>query len=144
MVRVRILDERLVTLQRQGRIGFHIGSLGEEAAILGSRLRDARAGLDLPLLPRVRRGAAGAGMPLQRYVDNMFGNANDTGEGPADAGPLLAGSEAHFGSISSPIGTQITQAVGFAWAAKIEQGRPGDARLLRRRRDRAPTTSTTG
>ena len=42
MLRVRILDDRLVTLQRQGRIGFHIGSLGEEAAIRGSAfaLRD--------------------------------------------------------------------------------------------------------
>ena len=36
MVRVRILDDRLVALQRQGRIGFHVGSIGEEAAILGS------------------------------------------------------------------------------------------------------------
>src|ERR1700748_2666008 len=36
MVRVPQLDDRLVTLQRQGRIGFHIGSLGEEATILGS------------------------------------------------------------------------------------------------------------
>ena len=36
MVRTRRLDERLVTLQRQGRIGFHIGSLGEEATIIGA------------------------------------------------------------------------------------------------------------
>src|SRR5256885_11376964 len=36
MVTNRILDERLTTLQRQGRIGFHIGSIGEEAAITGS------------------------------------------------------------------------------------------------------------
>ena len=36
MVTTRLLDERLVALQRQGRIGFHVGSLGEEAAILGS------------------------------------------------------------------------------------------------------------
>ena len=63
------------------------------------------------------------GLPLQRYIDNMFGNANDTVEGPADAGPLHAAREAHFGSISSPIGTQITQAVGFAWAAKLQEGR---------------------
>nr|HMR08508.1 hypothetical protein [Polyangiaceae bacterium] len=28
MVLTRITDERLVTLQRQGRMGFHIGSLG--------------------------------------------------------------------------------------------------------------------
>ena len=35
MLLVRMLDERLTLLQRQGRIGFHIGSLGEEAAIVG-------------------------------------------------------------------------------------------------------------
>src|SRR5689334_21916044 len=36
LVTTRQLDERLVALQRQGRIGFHVGSLGEEAAIFGS------------------------------------------------------------------------------------------------------------
>jgi TPP-dependent pyruvate/acetoin dehydrogenase alpha subunit len=36
MVTTRQLDERLVALQRQGRIGFHVGSLGEEAAIIGA------------------------------------------------------------------------------------------------------------
>ena len=36
MVTTRQFDERLVALQRQGRIGFHVGSLGEEAAIIGS------------------------------------------------------------------------------------------------------------
>src|SRR5689334_3786546 len=33
MLRARLLDDRLTSLQRQGRIGFHIGSLGEEAAV---------------------------------------------------------------------------------------------------------------
>ena len=42
MVTTRQLDERLVQLQRQGRIGFHVGSLGEEAAILGSAFAMAR------------------------------------------------------------------------------------------------------
>src|SRR5262245_38125915 len=36
MVLTRTLDERLVALQRQGRIGFHIGGMGEEATIIGS------------------------------------------------------------------------------------------------------------
>ena len=35
MVRTRIIDGQLERLQRQGRIGFHIGSLGEEACIIG-------------------------------------------------------------------------------------------------------------
>jgi 2-oxoisovalerate dehydrogenase E1 component alpha subunit len=29
--------------------------------------------------------------------------------------------QGRFGSVSSPIGTQITQAVGFAWAAKLQR-----------------------
>ncbi|MGE5785087.1 MAG: thiamine pyrophosphate-dependent enzyme, partial [Myxococcales bacterium] len=36
MVQTRLLDERFTGLQRQGRIGFHVGSLGEEATIIGA------------------------------------------------------------------------------------------------------------
>ena len=34
MIKTRWLDERLTALQRQGRIGFHVGSMGEEASIV--------------------------------------------------------------------------------------------------------------
>ena len=119
MVRVRILDDRLVTLQRQGRIGFHIGSLGEEAAILGSAwaLRETDW-----IFPCYREFGAALlrGMPLQRYIDNMFGNANDPVKGRQMPDHYTCRA-VRFGSISSPIGTQITQAVGFAWAAKMEK-----------------------
>ena len=72
MVRTRIVDERLVTLQRQGRIGFHIGSLGEEATIIGSA---AAARPNDWIFPCYREFGAllMRGMPLQTYVDNMFG-----------------------------------------------------------------------
>lgn len=119
MLRVRILDDRLVTLQRQGRIGFHIGSLGEEAAILGSAfaLRDQDW-----VFPCYREFGAALwrGMPLQSYVDNMFGNANDPAKG-RQMPDHYCYRKAKFTSISSPIGTQITQAVGFSWAAKMKK-----------------------
>ncbi len=119
MVLVRILDERLVTLQRQGRIGFHIGSLGEEACILGSAaaLRDKDW-----IFPCYREFGAALwrGMALQSYLNNMFGNAGDPAKGRQMPDHYTA-RHAHFGSVSSPIGTQITQAVGFAWAAKIKK-----------------------
>ena len=35
MVLNRMLDERMVTMQRQGRINFYIGSIGEELRLLG-------------------------------------------------------------------------------------------------------------
>jgi pyruvate dehydrogenase E1 component alpha subunit len=49
----------------------------------------------------------------------MYGNANDVAQGK-QMPDHVTGRDVHFGSITSPIGTQITQAVGFAWAAKIK------------------------
>jgi len=119
MVRVRALDERLITLQRLGRIAFHVGSQGEEAAILGSAaaLRDRDW-----IFPCYREFGAALwrGMPLASYVNHMFGNEGDPIKGrqmPDHYGAKVA----RFTSISSPVGTQITQAAGFAWAAKIKK-----------------------
>lgn len=119
MVFVRMLDERLVTLQRQGRIGFHIGSLGEEAAILGSAAVLRKQDWIFPCY-REFGAALWRGMELQAYMDNMFGNAEDPVKGRQMPDHYTCRA-AKFGSVSSPIGTQITQAVGFSWAAKIKK-----------------------
>ncbi|MEO0321636.1 MAG: thiamine pyrophosphate-dependent enzyme [Myxococcota bacterium] len=116
MVRTRTIDVQLERLQRQGRIGFHIGSLGEEASILGSAA--AMRPQDW-IFPCYREFGAllYRGMPLQTYVDNMFGNADDIVKG-RQMPDHYTGRAFRFGSVSSPIGTQMTQAVGFAWAAQ--------------------------
>lgn len=119
MVRTRVLDDRLVTLQRQGRIGFHIGSLGEEAAILGSAFALRKQDWLFPCY-REFGGALWRGMPLQRYVDNMFGNQNDPARG-RQMPDHYCFRAAKVTSVSSPIGTQIPQAVGFGWAAKMKK-----------------------
>lgn len=119
MLFTRLLDERLVALQRQGRIGFHIGSMGEEATVLGSAaaLREQDW-----IFPCYREFGALLlrGLPLQRYLDNMYGNANDPVKGRQMPDHYTDRAH-HFGSVSSPIGTQMTQAVGFAWAAKLKR-----------------------
>jgi pyruvate dehydrogenase E1 component alpha subunit len=117
MMRTRIIDERAVALQRQGRIGFHIGSLGEEATVLGSAF--ALRSEDW-LFPCYREFGAALfrGMPLQRYFDNLYGNANDPAKG-RQMPDHWCYRAAKVGSVSSPIGTQITQAVGFSWAARL-------------------------
>jgi 2-oxoisovalerate dehydrogenase E1 component alpha subunit len=119
MVRVRLLDERLVALQRQGRIGFHIGSQGEEAAILGSAAALREGDWIFPCY-REFGAALWRGMPLDSYVSHMFGTERDPIKGrqmPDHYGAKVA----RFTSISSPVGTQITQAAGFAWAARIKK-----------------------
>jgi 2-oxoisovalerate dehydrogenase E1 component alpha subunit len=118
MVRLRRIDERLTALHREGRIGSHLGSLGEEATILGAAFAMREKDWIFPAHREV--GAALLrGLPLQRYLDSMFGNARDLAKGRQE--PDLTGFKAgHIASASSPSGTQITQAVGFAWAAKIK------------------------
>ena len=59
-------------------------------------------------------------MPLQRYVDNMFGNADDQVRG-RQMPDHVTGKRYRYGSVSSPIGTQIMHAVGVAWAAKLKR-----------------------
>ena len=119
MVMTRQMDERLVQLQRQGRIGFHVGSLGEEASILGSAFAMAKQDFLFPCY-REFGAALMRGLPLQKFIDNMFGNANDTVLGRQMPNHTTC-REVGWCSISSPVGTQITQAVGFAWAAKIQK-----------------------
>ncbi len=119
MARTRLLDERLTSLQRQGRIGFHIGSLGEEAAIIGSSWAMRQTDWIFPCY-REFGAALMRGLSLQRFIDNMFGNANDVVKGRQMPDHYTCRA-ARWGSISSPVGTQITQAVGFAWGAKLRR-----------------------
>ena len=105
---VRALDARLTSLQRQGRIATHVGWLGEEAAILGSAaaMRDR----DRLFPGHFELGAAlWRGMPLAGYIGHVFGNEHDPMKGR------------QIPDSRSPSGAHITQAVGFAWGAKIKR-----------------------
>ncbi len=117
MVLNRELDDRLFKLQRQGRIGFYLTCTGEEAAVIGSvaALRDEDW-----IFPAYRESglALWRDVPLKKYVAQMYGNAEDNVKG-RQMPNHYSFREAHMASISSPVGTQIPQAVGFAWAAKI-------------------------
>jgi pyruvate dehydrogenase E1 component alpha subunit len=117
MLLIRIMDERLMTLQRQGRIGFYGEARGQEAAIVGSA-----AALEPGdwIVPALREAGAGlyAGMPLRQYVAQLYGNANDNGKGrqlpchPCDR-------DVNYLVMSSCIATQAPHAVGIAMAMKI-------------------------
>ncbi len=48
MLRTRLLDERMLNLQRQGRIGFYVPSTGEEAAQIGCALATGKRDWTIP------------------------------------------------------------------------------------------------
>jgi pyruvate dehydrogenase E1 component alpha subunit len=117
MLRLRILDQRMLTLQRQGRIGFYGTATGEEAAIIGSAfaLRE-----DDWIFPALRQGGAALlrGYPLVEYISQCMGNAADKTKGRQMPSHYCY-RPGNFVSWSSCIGTQIPHAVGVAWAMKI-------------------------
>jgi 2-oxoisovalerate dehydrogenase E1 component alpha subunit len=119
MVQTRALDEKLTVLQRQGRVGFHVGSLGEEATIVGAAVALRKQDWIFPCY-REFGAALARGFELQMFMDNMFGNERDTVKG-RQMPDHYTSREHRFVSISSPVGTQITQAVGFSWAAKLRK-----------------------
>jgi 2-oxoisovalerate dehydrogenase E1 component alpha subunit len=117
MLRTRLLDERMLNLQRQGRIGFYVPSTGEEAAQVGAAAcigpRDwAYPSYRVPGLFLV------CGAPLDAMIANCFGNANDLCKGRQMPVHYAFGAQ-RLVSISSPIGTHIIQATGTAMAQKI-------------------------
>lgn len=117
MVLTREFDDRMMKLQRQGRIGFYLQSLGEEAAHIGAAF--ALEPQDW-IYPSYREPGAAfyRGFPLVKYVSQLIGNSNDPIKG-RQMPVHFSYREGNFTSVSSPVGTQIPQAVGTAWAAKL-------------------------
>ena len=121
MLRQRLLDDLMLTLQRQGRIGFYGAATGQEAAVFGS---GEALGEDDWILPALREGGVALmrGYPLKDYLAQCFGNALDRSLGrqmPCHYGAK----EQHYVTLSSPIATQLPHAVGVAWAMKLQKTR---------------------
>jgi len=100
-------------------VGFHVGFRGEEAAVIASAaaLRDQDW-----IFPCYRELGAllWRGFSLETYLDNMYGNADDVVHG-RQMPDHYTSKRLCYASVSSPIGTQITHAVGYAWAAKLRR-----------------------
>jgi pyruvate dehydrogenase E1 component alpha subunit len=119
MVRTRALDERGMLYQRQGRIGFYVPSSGEEGHQIGAAYAlEARDWL-FPSY-RVPGVALFRGAPLRKMIANLYGNCNDNALG-RQMPVHYSLREVNFLSISSPLGTQIPQAVGAARAMQIRK-----------------------
>jgi 2-oxoisovalerate dehydrogenase E1 component alpha subunit len=119
MVLTRHIDERMITLQRQGTITFALSSRGEEACAVASA-----AGLEPEdwMYPQYREAGImfWRGFTTEQYIHHMFCNEKD----------IILGRQMpnHFGSralnvvtVSSPIGTKIPHAAGCGYAMKIQK-----------------------
>lgn len=119
MLLTRNIDDRMITLQRQGVITFAMSSLGEEccAVATGAALQEGDW-----IYPQYRESGImfWRGFSPQEYIHHMFANAKD----------LTLGRQMpnHFGSrklnvvtVSSPIGTKIPHAAGCAYAMKLQK-----------------------
>ena len=123
MVRVRVLDERLSALQRQGAIAFHGPVLGQEAVPVAAAFAVEAEDWVFPAL-RESSIMLVRGFPLVDYLAQVFGSARDTQKG-RQMPSHQASSRVHQVSWSSCIATQLPHAVGMAWAAE----RRGDGRI---------------
>ncbi|MEW6743995.1 MAG: thiamine pyrophosphate-dependent enzyme [Planctomycetota bacterium] len=117
MLRLRVLDTRMSSLQRQGRIGFYGTATGQEAAVLGSV-----AAIEPHdwIFPALREGGAALfrGYPLSQFVRQLMGRDGEASRGrqmPCHFTFRAGG----FVSMSSVVGTQVLHAVGVAIAARL-------------------------
>ncbi|MCI4331467.1 MAG: thiamine pyrophosphate-dependent dehydrogenase E1 component subunit alpha [Thermoplasmata archaeon] len=121
MVTSRVVDERCLTLQRQGRIGFYVPMQGQEAAQVGCTWALSPEDWIFPAY-RELGVALTRGVPLKLLLDQFIGNSGDALKGRQM--PNHYGYRAfRFVTASSPVGTQIVQAVGTAMAAR-RKGEP--------------------
>lgn len=119
MMVVRLVDERMITLQRQGIISFALSSFGEEACSVASAAALKQQDW---MYPQYRENGIifWRGFTIEQYCHHMFCNTHD----------LILGRQMpnHFGSralnvvqVSSPIGTKIPHAAGCAYAMKVQK-----------------------
>ncbi len=110
MLLARKFDERLLNLQRQGRIGTFAPIKGQEAAQLGTiaHLRPADW-----MVPAFRETAAE--LWRGRSLESIIVYNNGFNEG------IAIPDDCKDFPISVPVGSQMLHAVGLGWAAKYRQ-----------------------
>lgn len=119
MVQVRVFDNKFVTLQRQGRIGFYLAGLGQEAHMIGSAYAMEP---DDWIFPHYRdQGAALVrGVTVEALAHQCFGNVKDAAKGRQM--PVHYSFKDHnYFTISSPLTVQVPQAAGVAHAIKYRK-----------------------
>jgi 2-oxoisovalerate dehydrogenase E1 component alpha subunit len=121
MARLQTMDALFYEAQRQGRFSFYMTSAGEEATVVGAA---AALSADDPVLAQYREQGAlmWRGYAPREFALQCFGSALDPAQGRQM--PIHYGSaKLRYHTISSPLATQLPQAVGAAYAMRA-RGEP--------------------
>ncbi|HZC15208.1 MAG TPA: thiamine pyrophosphate-dependent enzyme [Caulobacteraceae bacterium] len=123
MMTTRALDDRMVRAQRQGKITFYAKSAGEEAIAAGQALALAPDDMAFPTY-RQQGLLIARGYPVAAMAHQVYSDRADPMQGRQL--PCLYSSRAHgLFTISGNLGTQFSQAVGWAMASALK----GDTRI---------------
>ncbi|MFO0643402.1 MAG: thiamine pyrophosphate-dependent dehydrogenase E1 component subunit alpha [Polyangiaceae bacterium] len=117
MRRLRLIDAKMILLQRQGRVGFYGACTGQEAVPIAAGLVLAESDWVYPAL-REQSVMLVRGFPLTQFIAQVFGNSGDVQKG-RQMPSHHSGRSVNQVSWSSCIGPQVPQAVGTAWAMKL-------------------------
>ncbi len=115
MMLTRAYDSRMVRVQRQGKTSFYMKSTGEEAVAVAAAHALDRADMCFPTY-RQQGLLIARDWPLVDMMNQVYSNSHDRLKG-RQMPVFYSSREAGFFSISGNLGTQYSQAVGWAMAA---------------------------
>jgi 2-oxoisovalerate dehydrogenase E1 component alpha subunit len=119
MLVTRAYDNRMYRAQRAGKTSFYVKSTGEEAVSVGAALALEAADMCFPTY-RQQGLLIARGYPLVDMMCQVYSNARDPMKGRQM--PVMYSSRDHgFFSISGNLGTQFSQAVGWAMACAYKR-----------------------
>jgi 2-oxoisovalerate dehydrogenase E1 component alpha subunit len=123
MLLTRIYDDRMYRVQRQGKTSFYMKCTGEEAVAVGQAFALHRDDMCFPTY-RQQGLLIARDWPLVDMMCQVYSNARDRLKG-RQMPVFYSSKEAGFFSISGNLGTQYSQAVGWAMASAYK----GDTRI---------------
>jgi pyruvate dehydrogenase E1 component alpha subunit len=120
MLSARLLDEKMLLLQRQGRIHFYAEARGQEASVVGAVAAIETTDYIVPA-HRELGAALYRGLTMRSILAQLLGNANDVARGRQMPVHPTAPRELRIIPPSSCVATQLPHAAGLAWAAKMRK-----------------------
>jgi 2-oxoisovalerate dehydrogenase E1 component alpha subunit len=123
MLLVRAFDDRMYRQQRQGKTSFYVKCTGEEAVAVAQTMALDDGDMCFPTY-RQQGALITRGYPIVEMMNQIYSNAADPMQG-RQLPVMYSSKQLGFFTISGNLGTQFSQAVGWAMASAYKH----DSRL---------------